>query len=106
MGAGTMPRSRSYKQDLLQALQDPAEAEAYLSAALEDDDPQVFLMAIRDVVEATIGMAKLAEQTNRNRESLYKTLSEKGNPELSGIRSILDNLGYRLAVERVQNAQY
>ena len=34
-------------------------------------------------------MSELAKATNRNRESLYKTLSEKGNPQLNSVRSIL-----------------
>jgi probable addiction module antidote protein len=96
-----MPRSRSYQDDLLQALQDPEEAAAYLSAALEDGDNSVFLLALRNVVEASIGMADLANKTDRNRESLYKSLSDQGNPHLSSIRSILNGLGYRLTVEPV-----
>lgn len=93
-----MTRSRSYQDDLLQALKDPEEAAAYLSAALEDGNEQVFLLAVRNVVDATTGMAELANKTQLNRESLYKTLSEKGNPQLSSIRAILEGLGYRLTV--------
>ena len=44
-------------------------------------------------------MSELARATNRNRESLYKTLSEKGNPQLNSIRSILNQIGFKLAVE-------
>jgi probable addiction module antidote protein len=94
-----MPRSQSYQDDLLQVLRDPEEAAAYLSAALEDGNEQVFLLAVRNVVDATTGMAELANKTHLNRESLYRTLSEKGNPQLSGIRAILEGLGYRLTVE-------
>ena len=94
-----MPRSRSYQADLYVALQDPEEAKAYLNAALEDGDESVFLLALRDVVEAGMGMANLAEKAGRNRESLYKTLSDRGNPHLKSIRSILNSLGYRLAIE-------
>jgi probable addiction module antidote protein len=94
-----MPRSRSYKTELQQALQDPQEAAAYLTAALEDGSEQVFLLALRDVVDATTGLADLSEQTGWNRESLYKNLSERGNPHLSSIRAILDGLGLRLSVE-------
>ncbi|WP_299408307.1 hypothetical protein [Acaryochloris sp. IP29b_bin.148] len=61
-----MPRSRSYKEDLLTALQDPDEAKAYLNSALEDGDEAVFLLALRNVVEAEMGMAKLAEESGRN----------------------------------------
>ena len=94
-----MSKARSYKDDLLKSLTDPEEAREYLNAALEDENPEVFLLALRDIVEANSSMSKLAQATNRNRESLYKTLSEKGNPQLNSVRSILSNLGFKLAVE-------
>lgn len=94
-----MTRSRSYRDDLLRALTDPEEAREYLNAALEDENPEVFLLALRDVVDANSTMSELARATNRNRESLDKTLSEKGNPQLNSIRTILSNLGFKLAVE-------
>ena len=94
-----MNRSRSYREDLLKSLSDPEEAREYLNAALEDENPEVFLLALKDIVDANSSMSKLAQATNRNRESLYKTLSEKGNPQLNSIRSILSNLGFKLAVE-------
>lgn len=94
-----MPRSRSYKDDLLQALQDSKEAQEYLNAALEDKDPNVFLMALRDVAEAKLGMNQLSEEAGRSRDSLYRSLAENGNPELANVRTILDSLGYRFAIE-------
>lgn len=94
-----MARNRSYKEDLLKSLQDPEEAREYLNAALEDENPEVFLLALKDVVEANTSMSELARSIDRNRESLYKTLSEKGNPQLSSIRSILNQIGFKLAVE-------
>ena len=94
-----MTRSRSYRDDLLKALTDPTEAREYLNAALEDENPEVFLLALRDVVDANSTMSQLAIATNRNRESLYKTLSAQGNPQLNSICSILNNLGFKLAVE-------
>ncbi|MCC0179917.1 putative addiction module antidote protein [Waterburya agarophytonicola K14] len=94
-----MTRSINYRDDLLKSLTDPEEAKEYLNAALEDENPEVFLLALRDIVDANSSMTQLALDTNRNRESLYKTLSEKGNPQLNSIRSILSNLGFKLAVE-------
>jgi probable addiction module antidote protein len=94
-----MTRSRSYKEDLLKSLKDPEEAKEYLNAALEDENLEVFLLALRDVVEANSTMSELARETNRNRESLYKTLSEKGNPQLNSVRCILNQIGFKLAVE-------
>jgi probable addiction module antidote protein len=95
-----MTRSKRYQDDLLAALQNPEEAQAYLNAALEDGDSEVFLLALRDVAEARLGgVRQLANQTQLNRESLYRMLSEKGNPELSSLNAILTSLGFRLAVE-------
>lgn len=98
-----MPRSKSYQEELMRDLKDSSEAAAYLSAALEDEDPKVFLLALRDVAEARGGMTKLSEATKLNRENLYKMLSEKGNPELHSLEALLHALGLRLAIE-VQRA--
>ena len=94
-----MPRSKSYQEALIESLQEPQEAAAYLTAALEDSDPAVFLLALRDVAEAHgAGMTKLAEQAKLNRENLYRMLSEKGNPELRSLGAVLEALGFRLAI--------
>lgn len=47
-----MGRTRKYREHLLSQLQDPKEASAYLDACLEDEDPQVILLALEDVAEA------------------------------------------------------
>jgi probable addiction module antidote protein len=93
-----MSRSRSYEEALAEDLQDPAEAVEYLNACLEDGDPQIFLLALRDVARARGGVAKVAEATELNREHLYRMLSENGNPELRSLEALLDALGFRLAV--------
>lgn len=96
-----MSRSKSYQEDLIKALKDPLEAQAYLNAALEDDNPEIFLLALRDVAEARLGGIKeLADETKLNRENLHRMLSEKGNPELNSLTAILSTLGFRLAVEQ------
>ncbi len=95
------PRSKSYQENLLKALEDPKEAQAYLNAALEDDNPEVFLLALKDVAEAKLGgMKQLADETKLNRENLYRLLSEQGNPQLTSLNAILSTLGFRLTVER------
>ena len=90
--------SRPYKESLLEDLKDPSEAAEYLTASLEDADPEVFLLALRDVAEAH-GMKRLAEAAQLNRESMYRMLSEHGNPQLSSLSAVLHQLGLRLAVE-------
>lgn len=58
---------------------------------------QAFLLALRQVAE-TYGMAQLAEGAKLSRESLYRTLSAKGNPRLSTLVVLLDVLGLRLRI--------
>src|SRR3990167_4813271 len=95
-----MAKSRSYQSNLLEALKDPNEAAEYLNAALEDGEPEVFLLALRDVVESYGGMGKLAASTSLNRENLYRMLSTKGNPEFFILSTFLHSIGFRLAVEQ------
>ena len=80
-------------------LQDSEEAAAYLNAALQDDDPHVFLLALRDIAEAQGGMSWLADQSDLNREGLYRTLSLKGNPRLFNLISVLNAVGLELSVQ-------
>ncbi|MGH7207453.1 MAG: addiction module antidote protein [Nitrospiraceae bacterium] len=93
-----MTKSKAYQADLIESLRDLREAEAYLNAALEEEDPELFLLALRNVAEAQGGVAQLAEKTKLNRESLYKMLSQRGNPELRSLDALLHALGFRLAV--------
>lgn len=90
--------SRPYKPELLKALQDPLEAAEYLNAALEEDMNELFLLALRNVAEA-YGMTRLAEDAQLNRESMYRMLSEQGNPQFTSLISILGQLGLKLSVQ-------
>ena len=101
-----MATSRNYQDSLIRRLSDPKEAAAYLDAALEEGDRAVFLLAIRNVIEALGGMTKIARHTGLNRENLYRVLSEKGNPELKSLEKLLKALGLRLAVEVDQNMDH
>ena len=91
-------RTANYEQGLKEALKDPIEAAAYLSAALEEGERDVFLLALKDVAAAH-GLSQLAREAELNRENLYRMLSQGGNPQLSSLQSLLDALGFRLAVE-------
>src|SRR6266478_6032788 len=94
-----MAKSKSYQNSLIESLKDPTEAAEYLNAALEDGEPEVFLLALRDVVDSYGGMGKLAVSTSLNRENLYRMLSTKGNPEFFSLSTVLNAVGFRLAVE-------
>jgi probable addiction module antidote protein len=94
-----MSRKSSYQKDLIESLKDPREAATYLNAAIEENDRAIFLLALRNVAKAHGGMASIAEKANMNRESLYRMLSKKGNPEIESLYLLLHAMGLRLAVE-------
>lgn len=93
-----MKKSKAYQPDLIESLRDSQESQEYLNAALEENDLELFLLALRNVAEAQGGVAQLAEKAKLNRESLYRMLSERGNPELRSLEALLHALGFRLAV--------
>jgi len=67
----------------------------YLNAALEDDNPDVFLQAIADVAKAR-GMTQLAKDTGLGRESLYKALAPGSKPRYDTIIKLVRALGVEL----------
>ena len=69
----------------------------YLTAALEHDDPGVFLAAVGDVAKAR-GMASIAKATGLGRESLYKALAPGAKPRYDTIVKVLRSLGVDVAV--------
>jgi probable addiction module antidote protein len=72
----------------------------YLTAALEDPNPDLFLVAVRDVARAR-GMAQLARDTGLGRESLYKALAPGAKPRYETVLKVLRALGVKLHVESV-----
>ncbi len=69
----------------------------YLTAAAEDEDPNVLLAAIANVAKAR-GMARVAQAAGLGRESLYKTLAPGSHPRFETIRAILRALDVEIAV--------
>jgi probable addiction module antidote protein len=69
----------------------------YLTAALEDRNPNVFLHAVADVAKAR-GISKLAKGAGLGRESLYRARAPGANIRYDTVRKLLDSLGVRLTV--------
>lgn len=67
----------------------------YLNAALEDENPDVFLIAVGDVAKAR-GMAQLAKDTGLGRESLYKALAPGAKPRYDTVLKLVRALGVEL----------
>ncbi len=95
-----MSASNSYKPyRAADYLRSPEEAAEYLNAAIEDGNPAVLLKALRNVANSTGGMSHLSRETGLTRESLYKALSEDGNPRLSSLDAILRAIGLQLNIQ-------
>lgn len=88
--------------DAADYLDDEATISAYITAALEDPNPDVFLTAVRDVARAR-GMAQLAKDAGLGRESLYKALTPGAKPRYDTMLKLLHALGVKLTASPVSS---
>jgi len=100
-----MAKSKPIQETLKQYLQNPDEASAYLDAVLETGDNGALLVALRDVVDARGGVSELSRSMGLNRETLYRTLSESGNPTLDTLSKVLEFSGLRVSVLPAEEPQ-
>ncbi|OQX11406.1 addiction module antidote protein [Thiothrix sp.] len=84
--------------DAADYLDDEETIAAYLSEALEDPDPDTFLMAVRTVARAR-GMTQLAKDSGLGRESLYKALTPGAKPRYDTMMKVIRALGVKLHAE-------
>ena len=70
-----------------------------LEAALEENDPELFVKAVGNVARA-MGMTTVAQETQLGRPSLYKALSGERDPRIGTVTKVLGALGVRLTVAR------
>ncbi len=90
-------RDKGYDDALALALTDPLEAAAYLDAVMEMGDNAALLIALRHVAKAH-GMAEIARRANLGDKTLFRALSENGNPSLDTLTGVLAAVGLRLSV--------
>jgi len=90
-----MKNAVKFEDILKPRLRDPEQAAKYLTACFEEG-PDVFLLGLRDVVEAQGGVGRAARSSKLNRESLYRLLSRRGNPRLSSLNAVLSALGLKV----------
>jgi probable addiction module antidote protein len=90
-----------YATDLNEYLEnkfaDETYAIEYLQDVLETGEYELFFAALGDIAKVR-GMGNIAEATGFNRVSLYKMLSENGNPAFKNIAEVLSELGIELHV--------
>ena len=99
--------TRKFYDSLIEHLKDKEYAREYLMVALEaydeDSNIEAFLTAIRDITKAQGGFSRLAKKTSLNRSNLYTQLSASGNPSFQTIDTVLHGLGFRLAIQPINN---
>lgn len=88
--------------DAADYLNDEETIAEYLTAALEDPNPDVFLTAVRDVARAR-GMAQLAKDAGLGRESLYKALKPGAKPRYDTVLKLLHALGVKISATPVHS---
>lgn len=71
--------------------------EAYLEAALEENDPVFFQKALGTIARAK-GVQSIADQSSMTRAGVYKALSEEGNPSFGNVLKVVKALGFRLTL--------
>lgn len=88
--------------DVAEQLRSPEEMAAYLDAWLTEapDDIADIARALGDIARAR-GMTQVARDAGLSRESLYKALSENGNPSFATVLKVAKALGVRLHAEAV-----
>jgi probable addiction module antidote protein len=103
----TTPRKSAAKvktsaYDVAEHLRTPEEMAAYLDAWLEDasDDVSGIARALGDIARAK-GMSQVAKEAGLSRESLYRALSEGGNPSFATVLKVARALGVRLHAQPV-----
>jgi probable addiction module antidote protein len=105
-GMGMAKRTHAQQISPVESRKDSAGVVGALNDALETEKNRAaaFLAALRQVAD-TYGIAPLAAEAKLSRESLYRTLSENGNPRLSTIMAVLDVLELQLKVEQRTKAE-
>ena len=88
-----MPETRPY--DSAEYLGTDEAVAEYLAAAVEEGDAALFRHALGVVARAR-GRTQIAREAGLSRESLYRALSEDGNPSLDTALRVLKTLNVRL----------
>ncbi len=98
----TVTRAKTSPYDVAEHLRTSEEMAAYLDAWLEDapDDVSGIARALGDIARAK-GMSQVAKDSGLSRESLYRALSEGGNPSFATVLKVARALGVRLHAQPV-----
>jgi len=103
-----MQKSRSYQEYLIESLKEPVEAAGYLWAILQEEDPEpeLLLLALKDVTSALSELHMSPEQAKLHEEKLDELLEKRGSDAIYSLADLLKPLGLELTVtvrEKVGN---
>jgi len=101
-----MVKAVDLAENFYSTLIDPIEASSYLKEALEEKGSHRqahILKALREIAKAH-GILKLSKGSESRRRTLYKALSENGNPSLETLLSLLEDLGLTLDIKPLKKA--
>jgi DNA-binding phage protein len=97
-----MALTRDFKETVNKRAQnDPEFAAALLDEAVAlflNGEPEMARLILRDLVNATIGFERLADETSKPSKSLHRMLSAKGNPTMDNLNAIFNVLRDKLQV--------
>jgi probable addiction module antidote protein len=87
------------KWDMADYIENPEDVIKTLELALEENAPDFLFSVIGDIARSK-GITQLAQDLNLDRTGLYKAFSEGGNPSFITVVKVLDNMGFRLKMEK------
>ena len=87
----------TFPYDSAEFLKTKEDVVAYLEAAFEDGDAALITYALGAVARSE-GMSEVARQAGLSRASLYKALTEGGNPEFATVLKVVQALGLKLTI--------
>jgi probable addiction module antidote protein len=100
-----MPSSRSHDEAIDELFRDDPDLSAeYLNLTLREGTQEEFLFALRRVVKVYGGIAKLADATGLNENTLHRTLSARGNPRLTTLAGICKAVGMEISITSASRA--
>jgi probable addiction module antidote protein len=95
--------SRSHEEATIESFRkDPMFAAEFLNAVLEDGNQEELMLALRRMSKAFGGVTKIASKSKLNPNTLYRTLSPQGNPELKSLKALLNAMGMQLTVRPLE----
>jgi probable addiction module antidote protein len=97
MTKAKVPR-KLHEFDASRYLTDDAAIAEYMTAILEEGDPDLLLLALGDIARAR-GMSQIAKDTGLGRESLYKALAPGAKPRFDTVLKVAKALGVKFTAQ-------